>query len=166
MSKNQDLKKLVVDEIAQKLKNCQSMVMVRYSGLTVEQATALRVQCRAAQVDYCVMKNTLVKRALEACGITGLDDLLAGPNAFAFCGDPVSAAKVICEFISKDKQGALELRGGLLDGKAVNVQTIQSLATLPSREVLLSRLLGSMTATISSFVRVLEAIRKQKAGEE
>lgn len=166
MSKNFEIKQQVVTDIAEKLKNCQSMVIVKYSKLTVEQVTALRVQCRNTNVDYCVLKNTLVKRALEACGITGLDELLTGPNAFVFGSDPVSAAKVICEYIDKDKLNTLELRGGLLEGKAVDIKTIKALATLPSREVLLSRLLGSMTATVGNFVRVLEAIRKQKAGEE
>lgn len=166
MSKNLEIKQQVVSDIVEKLTNCQSMVIVKYTGLTVEQVTGLRVQCRNTNVNYCVLKNTLVKRALNERGITGLDKLLEGPNAFVFSSDPVSAAKVICEYIEKDKLNTLELRGGILDGKAIDVNTIKSLATLPSREVLLSRLLGSMSATVGSFVRVLEAIRKQKAGEE
>lgn len=166
MSKNLEIKKQVVSDIAQKLKDCQSMVIVKYSGLTVEQVTGLRVQCRNTNVDYCVLKNTLVKRALEEVGYTGLDDLLEGPNAFVFAPDPVSAAKVICEYIDKDKTNSMELRGGLLDGAAVDLKTIKALATLPTREVLLSRLLGSMSASVGNFVRVIEAIRKQKAGEE
>ena len=79
--------------------------------------------------------------------------------------DAVSAPKVINDFIEKKKLTSLEIRGGLLDSKAVDVQTIKSLAALPSREVLLAKLLGSMTNAIGSFVRVVEAYRKQKAGE-
>lgn len=165
MSKNLENKKVVVTEISDKLRNCQSMVVVKYTGLTVEQVTALRVQCRNNKVDYCVLKNTLVKRALADVGYTGLDELLEGPNAFVFSADPVAASKVICEYIEKDKLNTLELRGGLLNGKAIDTKVIKSLATLPSREVLLGRLLGSMSATIGNFVRVLEAIRKQKNGE-
>jgi Ribosomal protein L10 len=166
MSKNQEMKKGVVAEIVEKLKNSQSMIIVKYSGLTVEAATALRVQCRAADVNYCVLKNTLVKRALAEAGCTGLDDLLEGPNAFVFGADTMSAPKVICEYIEKSKTTALEVRGGLLDGAAADVKTIKAMATMPSREVLLSRLLGSMTSSVGNFVRVIEAIRKQKAGEE
>jgi len=166
MGKNLEIKKLAVLDIAEKIKNSRSMVMVKYSGLTVEQATQLRVQCRAAKVDYRVYKNSLIKRALEHCGITGLDELLVEPNAFAFSEDPVTASKVICDYINKDKVGALELKGGILDGKATDIKTIQALATMPSREELLARLMGSMTAAVGNFVRVLEAIRKQKAGED
>lgn len=166
MGKNLEIKKGVVAEITQQIKDCQSMVIVKYSGLTVEAATALRVQCRAAGVNYCVLKNTLVKRALAEVGATGLDELLEGPNAFVFGADPVSAPKVISEYIEKSKTTALELRGGLLDGKAADVKTIKAMATMPSREVLLARLLGSMTSSVGAFVRVMEAIRKQKAGEE
>ena len=167
MSKNFELKKQTVAEIAEKFKNAQSMLIVKYSRLNVEQVTALRVQCRNANVDYCVLKNTLVKLALAELKIEGLDEYLESTNAFVFSNqDPVSAAKVICDYIDKDKLGTLELRVGLLEGKAIDVKTIKSLASLPSREVLLARLLGSMTATIGSFVRVVEAIRKQKAGEE
>ena len=84
MSKNLELKKQVVADITDKLQNCQSMVIVKYSGLTVEQVTKLRAQCRAAKVDYCVLKNTLVRRALADLNIEGLDDVLEGPNAFVF----------------------------------------------------------------------------------
>lgn len=166
MGKNLEIKKQVVTDIGEKIKNCQSMVIVKYSGLTVEQVTGLRVQCRNSNVEYCVLKNTLVKRALASLEIEGLDELLEGPNAFVFGADATSAPKVICDYIDKDKANTLELRGGMLDGKAVDLTTIKALASLPSREVLLSRLLGSMTSTIGSFVRVLDAISKKKAGEE
>ena len=166
MSKNLELKKQTVAEITAKLQNCKSMIVVKYSGLTVENVTALRAQCRAKNVEYCVLKNTLVRRALDDLKIEGLDSLLEGPNAFVFgMEDPVSAAKVICDFIDKDKTNALELKAGLLDGKAIDVKTIDSLAKLPSREELLAKLLGSMTNAIGGFVRVVEAYRKQKAGE-
>jgi len=167
MSKNLELKKQVVADITDKLQNCQSMVIVKYSGLTVEQVTKLRAQCRAAKVDYCVLKNTLVRRALADLNIEGLDDVLEGPNAFVFgMEDAVAPAKILSDFIEKEKTKAIELRAGLLEGKAIDLKTIESLAKLPSREVLLAKILGSMTAAIGNFVRVIEAYRKKQAGEE
>ena len=165
-SKNRILKEQVVEDIKAKLDGAQSGVICSYNGLTVADVTELRALCRAQDVHYCVLKNRLVLKALQEKGIEGLDHLLEGPNAFVFgMKDAVSAPKVINDFIEKKKLTSLEIRGGLLDGKAVDVQTIKSLAALPSREVLLAKLLGSMTNAIGSFVRVVEAYRKQKAGE-
>jgi large subunit ribosomal protein L10 len=91
MSKNFELKKQAVSEITDKFKEAKGVVVVNYSGLTVEQVTALRAQCRAAKVDYCVLKNTLARRALDDLKITGLDDVLNGPSAFAFGMEDVVA---------------------------------------------------------------------------
>ena len=166
MSKNREIKEQVVADIVEKFKAAQSVVICSYNGLTVEQVTNLRKQCREQDVQYCVLKNRLVLRALKELNIEGLDELLEGPNAFVFgMKDAVAAPKVINDFIEKNKLESLQIRGGLLDSKAVDVKTIKSLAALPSREVLLAKLLGSMTNAIGSFVRVVEAIRKQKAGE-
>lgn len=166
MSKNLEVKKEVVADIIHKLQNAQSVVVVTYNGLTVEQVTELRNQCRAAQVEYCVLKNTLVRRALDDLGITALDHVLAGPSAYAFgMKDAVSPAKVIDGYITKTKTTALEIKAGLLGRTALDAAGVHALAELPSREVLLARLLGCMTNTVSGLVRVLEAVRKQKAGE-
>ncbi len=166
MSNNLELKKQVVADITQKFMNAKSVVVVKYSGLTVEQVTELRNQCRAAQVEYCVLKNTLVRRSLNDLGITGFDHVLEGPSAFAFgMTDAVAPAKVLDGFITKTKTNAIEIKAGLLGRDALDVKAVKALAELPSREVLLARLLGSMTNSISSFVRVVEAYRKQKAGE-
>ena len=108
MSKNFEAKKVVVSEIEEKIEKAESIVIVEYKALTVEAITALRAKCRAANVDYCVLKNTLMKRALENKGIKIDDAILEGPNAFVFGnGDPVSAPKLIKEFITaaeKDKK--------------------------------------------------------------
>ncbi len=166
MSNNLELKKQVVADITHKFMNAKSVVVVKYSGLTVEQVTDLRNQCRAAGVEYCVLKNTLVRRSLADLGITGLDSVLEGPSAFAFgMTDAVAPAKVLDGFIGKLKTPVLEVKAGLLDREVLDVKGVKALAELPSREVLLARLLGSMTNSISGFVRVVEAIRKQKAGE-
>ena len=166
MNKNHEIKAQQVAEIVEKLKGAQSVVVCSYSGLTVEQVTALRKQCREQDVHYCVLKNRLFARALQELQIEGMDELLEGPNAFVFgMKDAVAAPKIVNDFIEKNKLESLQIRGGLLDSKAVDVKTIKHLAALPSREVLLAKLLGSLNNPISSFVRVVEAVRKQKAGE-
>ena len=147
MSKNLELKKQVVSDIVKKFQEAQSVIVVKYSGLTVEQVTGLRAQFRANGVEYCVLKNTLVRRALKELNIEGLDEVLNGPSAFAFgMNDPVSPAKIVNDFIVKKKSDAIE---------------IKALAEMPSREVLLARLVGSLQSSIASFVRVLDAIAKK-----
>ena len=112
MSKNLEMKKQVVSDIVKKFQDAQSVVIVKYSGLTVEQVTGLRAQFRANGVDYCVLKNTLVRRALHELNIEGLDDVLNGPSAFAFgMNDPVSPAKILNDFIALILY--LKMRGSL-----------------------------------------------------
>ena len=165
MSKNLEAKKVVVSEISEKLKNCQSMVVVHFN---VEEVTELRNQFRAAGVEYCVLKNTLVRRALDDMGITGLDHTLSGPSAYAFgMNDPVSPAKVVYDFINKNKDdGRLSVKAGLMDGQVLDAKQVKALSELPSKEVLLSRLVGSLQAPVAKLVYFLEALRKQQAGEE
>lgn len=167
MSKNLEAKVLAVSDIVERLQKAHSVVIVKYSGLTVADVTALRAQFRAAGVDYVVLKNTLVRRALHQLNIEGLDDVLTGPSAFAFgMQDPVSPAKLIDAFISKAKAPVLEVKAGLLGTEVLTQEGVANLAKLPSREELLARLLGSLNATVSNFVRVIEALRKKQAGEE
>ena len=167
MSKNREIKEQVVADIIEKFKAAQSVTFVSYTGLTVEQVTNLRKQCRESDVAYCVLKNRLVKRALDELKIEGADDLLNGPNAFVFSmKDAVAGPKIVSEFIEKNKLTSLKLTGGILEGKFEDVSTMEKLAKMPSREVLLARLVGSMSATIGNFVRVVEAVRKKMAGEE
>lgn len=167
MSKNLEIKKQAVAEIKEKFEHAHSVVVVEYKGLSVENATELRAKFRAEGVDYCVLKNTLVKRAANELGIDSLDSFLEGPSAFAFgMKDAVAPAKILSEFIKKDKTESITLKTGLLGKDALTVKQIEALAALPSREVLLARLLGSLNGTIASFVRVLEAIRKKQAGED
>ena len=162
MSKNQELKKQVVSDIVKKFQDAQSVIIVNYNGLTVEQVTGLRAQFRAAGVDYCVLKNTLVRRALAELNIEGLDEVLNGPSAFAFgMNDPVSPAKIINDFITKNKTEAISIKAGLLGSDVMTLDQIKSLAETPSREVLLARLLGSLQSSIAGFVRVLDAIAKK-----
>ncbi|NLB90379.1 MAG: 50S ribosomal protein L10 [Clostridiales bacterium] len=167
MSNNLALKKQAVEEISQKFDQAQSVIVVKYSGLTVEKATELRSKCREAGVEYVVYKNTLVRRALENLGIDSFADKLTGPTAYAFgANDAVAPAKVINDFIVKNKTEAVKIEGGLLGKEYMDLAQVKALAAMPSREELLAKLLGSMTNTIGSFVRVVDAIRKQKAEAE
>ena len=162
MSKNLELKKQVVSDIVKKFQDAQSVIIVNYNGLTVEQVTGLRAQFRAAGVEYVVLKNTLVRRALQELNIEGLDEVLNGPSAFAFgMNDPVSPAKILNDFITKNKTEAISIKAGLLGSDIMTLDQIKSLAETPSREVLLARLLGSLQSSIAGFVRVLDAIAKK-----
>jgi large subunit ribosomal protein L10 len=163
MSKNRELKEQAVAEILEKVRGAQSITLVSYSGLTVEQVTNLRRQCREKGVQYCVLKNRLVKLALAEAGIEGVDDLLNGPNAFVFSmEDPVSGPKVITEFIEKNKLQSLTVVGGVFEGKAADVATIQALAKMPSRDEMLAMLVGSLQSPMAGLVAVLEQIAEQK----
>lgn len=177
MSKNRDLKQEAVAEIKDRFERAGSVVLVDYRGINVAAVTELRKQFRQAGVEYVVLKNTLVKRALAELSIDGFNDLLEGPSAFAFgYEDPVAPAKVLTEFITKSKNDRLKIKGGLVDGKAIDVAGVKALADLPPKEVLIAKIMGSLnapvtnlvgvlSATLRSLVYAIEAVRKQKAGE-
>ena len=163
MSNNLEMKKQVVAEIVEKLKGAESMVVCSYSGLTVEQVTELRKQCRENDVHYCVLKNRLVARALAELNIEGLDSLLEGPNAFVFgTKDVTSAPKIISTFIDKNKLTSLEIKGGLVGTEAVDVKMIKDLAATPSKEELLATMVGCLVSPVSALVSVLEQIAEKK----
>ena len=163
MSKNRIAKVAVVAEIVEKLKNAQSLVVCSYSGLTVEQVTNLRKLCRDKEVQYVVLKNRLVMRALQELGISGLDNLLEGPNAFVFSTkDVTDAPKVINEFIEKNKLQSLQIKGGLMGTEVLDVAGVKAIAALPSREELLATVVGCLISPISNLVAVLEQIAEQK----
>ena len=163
MSANLEAKKLVVSEIVEKLKNAECMMVVSYSGLTVEQVTELRKQCRESDVHYCVLKNRLVNRALQELKIEGMDSLLEGPNAFVFSDKDVTAGpKIISTFIEKNKLTSLELRGGLMGTDVISLDTVKDLAATPSREELLATMVGCLVSPVSALVSVLEQIAEKK----
>ena len=163
MSKNRELKVQVVADIVEKLKNCQSMVVCSYSGLTVEQVTNLRKLCREQNVQYCVLKNRLVLRALQELNIAGTENLLEGPNAFVFGNkDVTNAPKIINDFIEKNKLQSLEIKGGLMGTEPQTAAQIKALAALPSREELLATIVGCLVSPVSSLVAVLDEIAEQK----
>ena len=163
MSSNLEIKKQVVADIVEKLKGAESMVVCSYSGLTVEQVTELRKQCRENDVHYCVLKNRLVARALAELNIEGLDSLLEGPNAFVFgTKDVTSAPKIISTFIEKNKLTSLEIKGGLVGTDVADVKMIKDLAATPSKEELLATMVGCLVSPVSALVSVLEQIAEKK----
>lgn len=155
-------KKAVVSQLTEKVKAAQSIVLADYRGLTVEQDTALRNALRAAGVEYKVVKNTLTSFAMKENGLEGLDPYLNGPTAMAISStDVVAPAKVLAEFAKKFEK--LEIKAGVVEGKVVDVDVIKALAELPSREVLIARLLGSLNAPMTKLAVALNAIAEQKA---
>lgn len=149
------MKQEVVEEIKQLIQNSSSVVIVGYQGITAEQDTELRAELRKGEVTYKVLKNRLVRIALNELGYNEFDALLEGPNAVAFspAKDPVIAAKVLCDTAAKNKN--LVIKAGIVDGTAIDVNGVKELASLPSKEILVAKVLGTLQAPITGFVRVL-----------
>ena len=157
-------KKKVVSDIAEKLRNAKSIVLVEYKGLTVEKATELRNKCREAGVEYKVYKNTLMRFAFEELGYKDITPSLEGPNAIAISyEDEVSAAKVTNDF-AKTSNDTIILKAGIAEGKVMNADEIKALASVPSREVLLAQLAGVLQGNIRNLAYMLDQISKK--GEE
>ncbi len=159
-----ELKQPIVDEIAALFDGAASAVVVDYRGLTVEQDTVLRKQLREAGVSYKVYKNTLIKRAAEGTAFAALDPDLEGPTALAVSKtDTTAPARILAKFAkTADK---LELKAGIVEGTYYDAKGIQVIATIPSREELLGKLLGSIQSPITNFARVLNQIAESKGAE-
>ena len=155
-----ELKQPIVQAIAEEIKDAQSVVLVDYRGLTVAEDTELRKQLREAGIVYKVYKNTMMKRAFEGTECEALESCLEGPSAIAISKDDATApARILCKF-AKDAP-ALELKGGVVEGTAYDVAGLTELSKIPSREELLSKLLGSLQSPISNFARVIKQIAEQ-----
>lgn len=155
-----EIKQPIVDEISGYLKDAQAMVLVDYRGLTVEQDTQLRKTLREAGVTYKVYKNTLIKRAVAGTAFEAVTGLCDGPTAVAFSADDATAPARILYEAAKTMPN-LELKGGVVDGTFYDEKMIQVIATIPSREVLLGRLFGSMQSPITNFARVIKQIAEK-----
>ena len=152
-----ELKQPVVKEISEAVNGAQAAVLVQYLGLTVEQDTALRKELREAGVTYKVYKNTMMKRAFEGTEFEELNKHLDGPNALAVSkDDAVAPARILAKYAKQFQK--MELIAGVIEGKYSDAKGLQALADIPSREVLLGRLLGSMQSPITNFARVLKQI--------
>lgn len=150
-------KEAEVAEIQEKIEKSQSVMFLDYRGLNVAEVTELRNKMREAGVEYKVIKNTMIRRAAEKAGIEGLDDVLEGPTAVAFgYADPVAPAKILVDFIEDTKKTSL--KGGVLTGKAMSEAEIKNLASLPSKEELIAKMLGSLNAPITGLVMALSGI--------
>ena len=155
-----ELKQPVVQAIVNDIEGAQSIVLVDYRGLTVAEDTALRKQLREAGIVYKVCKNTMMKRAFEGTDFAALDEHLEGPSAIAISKDDDTApARILCKF-AKDAK-ALELKAGVVEGTVYDVAGLTELSKVPSREELLSKLLGSLQSPITNLARVLNQIAEQ-----
>ncbi len=155
-------KQAVVAALEEKLKGAASGVLVDYKGITVAEDTALREELRKNDVDYAVVKNTLVRFALDDAGLQELDDVLHGTTALAVSKeDPIAPMRVINKFAKQFNGAKFTIKAGFMDGKVLSMDEIMALAELPSKEVLQAQVLGTMLAPITSLAIVLKAIAEK-----
>ena len=155
-----ELKKPVVKEISESIKDAQTIVLVDHRGLTVEQDTVLRKQLRAEGITYKVYKNTMINFAIKGTEFESLSTYLEGPSAVAISKtDATAPARVLSKFAKTAP--ALEIKGGVVEGALYDAAGIARIATVPSRDELLSKLLGSIQSPITNFARVIKQIAEQ-----
>lgn len=160
-----ELKQPIVDEISSVIKDAQSVVVVDYRGLTVAEDTQLRKELREAGVSYKVYKNTLVSRAVEGTQFEGLREVLEGPSAFAVSTEDATApARILAKFAKTAP--ALEIKAGVVEGTFYDADGMKAIASVPSREELLSKLLGSLQSPITNLARVLNQIAENGGAAE
>ena len=155
-------KQVIIDEIKEKLDGAQSAVVIDYMGTTVAQADAMRKKLREANVDYTVYKNTLIKRAIEGTEFAPLAEVLDGPSAIAISKDDATApARVLKEVIDEFKK--MEFKAGVVEGNFFDQDGIKEIASIPSRDVLIAKFMGSIQSPVSKAVRTFQAIADAKA---
>lgn len=164
MSKNRQIKEAKVAEIKEKLEKAQAVVLSTYQGLTVEEDTELRKSLRDAGVEYKVYKNTLVTLAAKELGMEGIVEYLEGPVSIAFGYDDATAAARILNNFAKDHK-KLELKAGIVEGVVYDKEQVTKLASIPSKEVLIAKLLGSIKAPLSNLAYLLNAIKEKKEAD-
>jgi len=157
-------KQSIVASLTEKLQNATAGVLVDYKGITVAEDTALRAECRKNDVEYAVVKNTLLRFACKNVGLDDLSDLLNGTTALAISTDAVAPARVINDF-AKKLNDKFEIKGGFMDGKVVDLATVTALANIPALPVLQAQVLGTMLAPISGLACVLKQIAEKQGGE-
>jgi large subunit ribosomal protein L10 len=165
LSLNRSEKEAVISDVTGLAAKAQTLVMAEYRGITVADMTKLRSTARSNGVTLSVLKNTLARRAVTGSGFEVVSDLMTGPLIYSFSVDAVAAARVVADFAKTNDK--LVIRGGAYGGKALDVNGVKQLASIPSKEVLLAQLLGLMQSPISRTARVLAAIAEQRsAGAE
>ena len=161
MPLNVEDKKAIVADVGAQLAGAQTVVLAEYRGIPVEQLTKLRASARDQGVYLRVLKNTLARRAAQGTQFEPLADSMVGPLIYGISADPIASAKVLQGFAKT--QDLLVIKAGLYNGKLLDVAGVKALATIPSRDELLSQLLGVMLAPVSAMARVLGAVAAQKA---
>ena len=158
-------KQAIVAALTEKIQNSGAGVIVDYKGITVAEDTALRAECRKNDVEYSVIKNTLLRFAFNNCGLNELDDQLNGTTSLAIShSDPIAPMRVINKFAKQFNGEKFTIKAGFMDGKVLSLDEIKALAELPSKEVLQAQVLGTMLAPITSLAIVIKAICEQKGG--
>jgi len=163
LSLNLDDKKAVVAEVSAKLVDAQTVVIAEYRGIEVGSMTQLRAKARENGVYLRVLKNTLVRRAVEGTEFAGLADQMVGPLVYGISADPVAAAKVLHQFAKADDK--IVVKAGAYNGQVLNAAQVAELASIPSREELLSKLLYVMQAPVPGFARALAALAEKQQAE-
>ena len=156
MSLNLEEKKAVVAEVSEKVAAAQSIILAEYRGMEVGEMTQLRAQARKSGVYLRVLKNTLVRRAVDGTPFSGLATQMVGPLVFGISTDPVAAAKVLSDFAKTNDK--FVIKGGAMPNHVMDAKGVQALASMPSREELLAKLLGTMQAPVAKFVRTLNEV--------
>jgi len=160
LSLNRSEKEAVINDVTSLAAKAQTLVIAEYRGITVADMTKLRNEARSKGVSLSVLKNTLARRAVAGSAFEVVADQMTGPLIYGFSEDAVSAAKVVADFAKTNDK--LVIRGGAFDGKALDVNGVKQLASIPSKEVLLAQLLGLMQSPISRTARVLAALAEQR----
>ncbi len=155
-------KQAIVKELAEKMQKASAGVFVDYKGITVEADTKLRAELRKAGVEYSVVKNTLTRFAINEIGFSELDPILNGTTALAIgMNDPIVPAKLIADFAKKNEK-VFKIKAGFIEGKVVDADTIKSIGELPSKEVLVATVLGTLNAPIAALARAINAIAEKQ----
>jgi len=162
LSLNRSEKEAVISEVTGLAAKAQTLVIEEYRGITVADMTKLRTTARSSGVVLSVLKNSLARRAVAGSSFDVVSDQMTGPLIYSFSEDAVAAAKVVADFAKTNAK--LVIRGGAFDGKALDVEGVKQLASIPSKEVLLAQLLGLMQSPISRIARVMAALAEQKGG--
>jgi len=160
LSLNRSEKQAVIDEVSALAAKAQTLVMAEYRGVTVADLTKLRVEARKSGVSLSVLKNTLARRAVAGTGFEVAAEQMTGPLIYGFSEDAVAAAKVVVEFAKTNDK--MVLRGGVYAGKPLDANGVKALASIPSKDVLLSQLLGLMQSPVSRLARVVAALAEKK----
>ena len=155
-------KQAIVAALTEKIQKASAGIIVDYKGITVEEDTALRRECRENSIDYSVVKNTLLRFAFNNTGLNELDDLLNGTTSLALCNDDVVAPARVMSDYAKKLNDKFEIKGGFMEGKVIDLDTIKSLASIPALPVLQAQVLGTMLAPITGLAVVLKQIAEKQ----